>query len=106
MFKYLAQSAVGGGVDPAGSVSNIDSAGVLLIFDRIIAFVFTSLIIFSVIAVIYSAFKYATAGANAEEVRTANRALVYAVLAVLTAYLSKGITTLIIELITGGGFAG
>lgn len=101
MLKYLSQAAVGGGVDPAGAVSNIDSAGVIAIMERVISLMYGAALIFATIAIIFAAFQYATAGSSSDGIRNANRAIIYAVVAVIAAILSKGLTSLVAQFISG-----
>lgn len=101
MLQYLAQSAVGGGVDPAAGVSNLSADDVGVIFERFSTWLFSAFLIVAILFIIIAAFRYATASDKKEGVSSANRALVYAIVAVLVAFLSKGLTKLVMSLITG-----
>lgn len=95
MLKYLAQAPVGSGIGTAGAVSNIGPSDVGDILNRLTSWLFTAFTICAVIAIIYAAFLYITAGEKAENVRSANRALIYAIIAFGAALLSGSISKLV-----------
>jgi hypothetical protein len=69
------------------------------VINNIINWALGLLITLAVAVVIYAAYVYLTAGGNSEQVRTANKYLVYVAIAVGVALLSKAFVVLVIELI-------
>ena len=69
---------------------------------RVIAqYLLVLLIIFAVIFVIMAAFKYVTASGDAEKVKTANRQILYAVVAIVVGLLAA-VTPTIVASVVGG----
>ena len=98
-MKFLAQSAVGPGVDPAGVVSNLSADDVHAILNRLASWIFTAFMVVAIIAIIFAAFQYASSGGKAENIRTATRAIIYAIIAIVIALLSGGISNLIADIL-------
>lgn len=97
----LAIMAQGG--PPAPVVTDFGTLyGVIL---RIRDWIFSLLIIFAVIFILYAAFLYLTAAGDSEKVSKANKTLLYAAIAIAVALLSRALFPLIASLL-GTGTAG
>lgn len=64
---------------------------------------FTLLLILAVVFIILAAYRYLFSGGSEEGVSTAHKMLIYAVVAVAVAMLSRGIVFVIGQLVTTGG---
>jgi uncharacterized membrane protein YidH (DUF202 family) len=67
---------------------------------------FTFLIILAVIFVVVAAFRYLFAQGDPEKIKTANHAIIYAVVAVVVAVLAKGVPSIVGAFFTSGTFTG
>ena len=92
------------GVLPNSSINTPDQAIVILC--NIAGWMFTFLIVLSVIFVIYAAFTYLTASGNQEKVTNANHMLIYAVVAIAVAIIAKGVPGIIGGILTTSTFTG
>ena len=72
----------------------------LRVIDNVINWALGLLIFLAVAVIIYAAFNYLTAGGNAEQVKNANKYLVYVAIAVAVALLSKAFVAIVIELVS------
>ena len=70
------------------------------IFNMLIGWLFTLLLIFSVIFIILAAFKYLTAGGDDEKIKSAHKMIIYAVVALVVAFLAQGIRFVVEELVS------
>lgn len=78
---------------PQSPINNPGQAVTILC--NIAGWIFTFLIVLSIIFVLYAAFTYLTAGGDSEKVGSANQMLIYAVVAIVVAVLAKGVPTLV-----------
>lgn len=78
------------------------TAGILCV---VINWVFWLLIVFTIIFVLFAAFKYLTAAGDPEKVKSAGATLLYAAIAVVIALIAKGLP-LIVSTFIGGGLSG
>lgn len=100
MLKHLAQSAIGDGVDPdTSTIQTLSADEVVEIFERFANWMFVVFLIVAVIAILIAAFKYLTAGGKETGIQEANRALIYAAVAIAVALLAKGLVLLVAELV-------
>lgn len=76
--------------------------GVLNVFNRVINWIFTFLMIAAVVFILVAAFKYLTAGGDATKVQTANKMLLYAAIAIAVAVLSRSIPVLVQSFVRSG----
>jgi hypothetical protein len=63
--------------------------GFVVLFNRIIDIIFTLLLILAVILILYAAYKYMTSAGEPEQIKSANRTLVFALVAVAVAVLTR-----------------
>ncbi len=82
-----------GSAIPASNVTTV--TGVFNIICALLGWLFILFIILAVVFVIVAAFKYLTAGGDAEKVGTANHMLIYAVVAVAVAVLARAIPVIV-----------
>ncbi len=82
-----------GSAIPASNVTTV--TGVFNIICSLLGWLFILFIILAVVFVIVAAFKYLTAGGDAEKVGTANHMLIYAVVAVAVALLARAIPVIV-----------
>ncbi|MBI2033614.1 MAG: hypothetical protein HYT13_00740 [Candidatus Liptonbacteria bacterium] len=82
--------------------------GAISVLCSVIGWLFTLLIVLSVIFVLIAAFKYLTAAGDPEKVKSASHTLVYAAIAVAVALFAKGVPLILSSFFTGGpsAFAG
>ncbi|MDP1689195.1 MAG: hypothetical protein Q8L47_03635 [bacterium] len=99
MYKYFAQSAVSDGVGIEGGVSNLSAEDVINILNRAGTWMFNIFLTVAVIAILVAAFRYLTSGGKTENVSSATRALIYAVVAIALALLSASIPKLVSSLV-------
>lgn len=78
---------------PASNVTTV--TGIFNIICALLGWMFILFIILAVVFVIVAAFKYLTAGGDAEKVGTANHMLIYAVVAVAVAVLARAIPVIV-----------
>ncbi len=76
--------------------------GILGVMNTIIDWLFTALMVFAVIMIIYAAFSYLTAGGDEEKISKAHKTIVYAVVAIAVAFLSRGISFVVQQLLGQG----
>ena len=69
--------------------------GLLDILDKVINFVFTGLIIFSVFFVIFAAFQFVTAGGDPAGVLQARQKLIWAAVGIIVALIARALPTVI-----------
>ncbi len=72
---------------------------VLVIINTVIDWIFTIVLIISVIIMLIAAFKYLTGGSNEENIQTAHRMLLWAVVGIAVALLAQAMITLVRELV-------
>jgi hypothetical protein len=66
-----------------------------LIVDNILGFAFGLLLVIASLFIIYAAFVYLTAAGNEDKVKSAKNYIIYAVVAILVALLSRAIVTIV-----------
>lgn len=110
-----AQSAFAQDVPPAGPAVNPSSPpqgqitsiqGILNTVCVVFDWAFYFLIAFAVIFIIYAAFKYLTAGGDAEKVKGAGSTLIYAAVAVGVALLARAIPLIVASFLGASGNIG
>ncbi len=79
--------------------------GVYNLIDVIANWMFVFLLIIAVLYIILAAYKYLFSGGSEEDVSSAHKMLLYAVVAIAVAFLAKGIVFVVQQLV-GGGSAG
>jgi len=72
----------------------------IAIFNTLISWMFTILLILSVIFIILAAFKYLTAGGDDEKIKSAHSMIIYAVVGLVVAFLAQGIRFVVEQLIS------
>lgn len=91
---------------PAPIVSQVSTLSGIqgFICTFIVGWMFTFLIILSVVFVLVAAFKYLTAGGDPEKVKGASHTLIYAAIAIVVAIMARAIPLLIGSLFQVSGF--
>lgn len=74
----------------------------LAIFDTLIKWMFTLLLVLAVVFIIVAAFKYLTAGGDEEKVGGAHKMIIYAVVAIAVAFLAQGVSFVVAQLLGQG----
>ena len=87
-------------IQPPTTVTSF--GGFIDIFNTLIGWLFTVLLILSVIFIILAAFSYLTAGGEEEKISTAHKKIIYAVVALVVAFLAQGIRFVVAELLGAG----
>ncbi len=87
----------GGGTDPAIT----DFCSLMDLISRITRYLLFTLIILAIVFVILAAFKYLTAGGDAEQVKAANHQILYAAVAIAVGLLATAVPR-IVGFIIGG----
>ena len=67
----------------------------LAVLDKVINFVFTALVIFSVIFIVLAAFQFVTAGADPAQVLQARQKLIWAAVGIIVALLARALPVVI-----------
>lgn len=97
------------GTDIAGNAVGADAgsaySGIASTLTTISTWFLGILLILAIIFIVYAAFLYLTSGGDDEKVKSAKRALVYAVIAIAIGLLAKAIVYLVIALTQTGGTA-
>lgn len=73
--------------------------GFLNLFDKVISWLFTILMVFAVLMIVYAAFSYLTSGGDEEKVGAAHKRIMYAVVAIAVAFLAQGVSFVVAELL-------
>lgn len=73
--------------------------GFLGIFDTVIKWVFTILLVLAVLMIIWAAFAYLTSGGDEEKVKAAHQRIIYAVVAIAVAFLAQGVSFVVAQLL-------
>jgi heme/copper-type cytochrome/quinol oxidase subunit 2 len=73
--------------------------GFLNLFDKVISWLFTILMVFAVLMIVYAAFSYLTSGGDEEKVGSAHKRIMYAIVAIAVAFLAQGISFVVAELL-------
>jgi fumarate reductase subunit D len=76
-----------------------DFGGFIKIFNTLINWIFTILLILAVFFILWAAFKYLTAGGDNEKIGSAHKILVYAVVAIAVALLAQGVRFVVAQLV-------
>ncbi len=76
-----------------------DFGGFIKIFNTLINWIFTILLILAVFFILFAAFKYLTAGGDNEKIGSAHKILVYAVVAIAVALLAQGVRFVVAQLV-------
>ena len=79
---------------PAGSVAQTEGE-VYRTIDTIIDWAFAILLIGAVLVIIFAAYLFLTAGGDADKVKTARQYILYALVAVVVAFLAKAVIVLV-----------
>ncbi len=77
-----------------------DAAGVMQVLGNITNWLFTGILIISVIMIIVAAYKYLFSGGSEEATSAARKTIVYAVIALAVAMLAKGVAPLVKTLLS------
>ena len=77
--------------------------GFLAIFNQLINWLFTILLVLAVIFIIIAAFKYLTAGGEEENIKKAHKMIIMAVVAIAVAFLAQGVSFIVGQLLRSGG---
>lgn len=105
LLPVLAFAQRFGGGDEPESIGEFEG-----IFDTIVAWLFSFLVLLSIVFVIIAAYKYLTSAGDPEKVKSASNTLIYAAVAIAVALLARGLPFLVSGLtgveITGGGAGG
>ena len=80
--------------------------GFLGVFDLLITWIFTILLVLAVIFIILAAFQYLTAGGEEEKIKKAHQKIIYAIVAIAVAFLAQGVSFVVAQLLNQGGNAG
>ncbi len=73
--------------------------GFIGVFNTLINWIFTILLILAVIFILMAAFKYLTAGGDQEKIGVAHKMLIYAIVAIAVALLAQGIRFIVGQLV-------
>ncbi len=97
-----------GTAGPTGAASQLPTGiknfnGFLSVFDTLILWLFTILLVLAVFFIIMAAFKYLTAGGDEEKIGNAHQLIIYAVVAIGVAFLAQGISFVVGQLLNTGG---
>ena len=76
--------------------------GFLNIFDTLITWIFTILLVLSVIFIILAAFQYLTAGGEEEKIKQAHKKIIMAIVAIAVAFLAQGVSFVVAQLLNSG----
>ena len=76
--------------------------GFLSIFDTLITWLFTILLVLAVIFIILAAFQYLTAGGEEEKIKKAHQKIIYAIVGIAVAFLAQGISFVVGQLLNSG----
>lgn len=110
-FSFLEVSIVSaqaGDITPGGPIKLPNPFGdkdIIDLIDIIIGFLVTISIPITVIMVLVGSFLMMSAGGNAEQFRKGNKAIMYALIGFALVLVSRGIITVVKEVISGGGAA-
>lgn len=92
--------AQGFDIDPELPPPTVSSFGDFVgVFNRLISWLFTLLLILAVIFIILAAFSYLTAGGDEEKIKGAHKKIMFAVVALVVAFLAQGIQFIVRELL-------
>lgn len=90
---------------PVLGQSPIQEVGDLLgpqgIICTIFRWLFGILVLVAIIFILLAAFKYVTAGGDAEKVKEANRQILFAAIAVVIAFVARSVPAIVITLVQG-----
>jgi len=87
--------------DPVVPTTLPEVVGVL---ERITAWMYTIFLLVAVIMIIYAAFLYVTSGGG-DQVNQANKVIIYSVIAIAVAFMAKGVSFLVENLLEAGVMA-
>ena len=73
--------------------------GFIGIFNRLINWIFTILLILAIVFILMAAFRYLTAAGDDEKIKKAHTALIYAVVAIAVGLLAQGIRFIVGQLV-------
>lgn len=91
----LAVTAQGGPEDPGLGTGVSTIGGVFATLQKAITWIFGILLVLAVIFLLYAAFLYLTSGGEEEKTKKAKNFLLYAIIAIVIAVLSRGIIALV-----------
>lgn len=100
-MPLLSFAAGGSGIDSVQTLPEgvKDFGGFIKIFNTLINWIFTILLILAVFFILFAAFKYLTAGGDNEKIGSAHKILVYAVVAIAVALLAQGVRFVVAQLV-------
>ena len=87
------------GDSPIESIS--DLLGPLGIICTIFRWLFGLLVLVAIIFILLAAFKYVTAGGDAEKIKEANKQILFAAIAVVIAFVARSVPAIVITLVKG-----
>ncbi len=97
MIPFISLAQVGrtgpSAIDPPGGSVEFETVSGALC--TLVAWIFTLLIILTVIFILWAAYLYLTSAGDEEKIKKANHQLLYAAIAVIVAILSRGLPTLV-----------
>jgi len=83
--------------DPPSTIGGIDD--VLAILNTLVTWLFTILMIVAVIFIFYAAFLYLKAGGEPEDVKKANKQLIFSAVAIAVALIAVGVREVVEDLV-------
>ncbi len=96
MNRYMLNTAYAAVVDPGDLLGKVSG-----IADRVANFFSALLFIIAVFIIVIASIRYLSSGGDKEKVAATNKMVLWAVVAVAMAFLSKGIVAILRYLITG-----
>lgn len=102
-FITLAQTGPGPQLPPTTNVQFTTISGALC---TLVAWIFTILVVLTVIFILWAAYNYLTSGGDEEKIKKANHQLLYAAIAMIVAILSRGLPFLVGQFLGAGSFQG
>lgn len=90
------------GAGPVPQTTINDVAGIYALINTIFGILFWLLIVLASVFIIWAAFLYLTAGGDPEKIKTANKIVIYAAVAVVVAVLAKAIPTVVCSFVSNG----
>lgn len=97
MVSYLTPMLAGAQSAPPAPITSL-SGFQAFICNVIVGWLFTFLIILSIVFVLLAAFKYLTASGDPEKVKAASHQLIYAAVAIIVAIFARGVPLIIASL--------
>lgn len=92
---------VGAQTDPPTTITTM--AGVLTTLNNILNWFFAIFLVAAVFFLLWAAFMYLTSAGDEEKVGKAKKALIWAIVAIVVAFLARGIVLIVKNFLTSGG---